>query len=315
MAKRDLGPATLELVQAIDATVSGPMLVACSGGADSLALAGAASIVARRRDLPLRVVVIDHGLQPDSREVAERVVAQLAEHGMSGRVMSIVVDRAADGPEAAARQARYEALTAAAQGEEVVLLGHTLDDQAETVMLGLARGSGTRSLAGMPRRRGKFVRPLLGVRRATTEQACRELGLSWWDDPHNSVPQYARVRVRKKVLPRMETELGPGIAEALARTAELARADADLLDGLAARELAGLGDVDGLDGDWLTRLPPALRHRVVRDWLRLQGAEDLSAAHITAVAALATDWHGQRWVEVPGLKVERRKGVLRRLEP
>ena len=310
MARRELGPATLKIVQAIEAAVDGPMLVACSGGSDSLALAAGAAIAARRRDLPLRVIVIDHGLQDDSREVAERVVATLTDQGIPAQVMSIVVGDTAEGPEAAARRARYEALAAAARQDEVVLLGHTLDDQAETVLLGLARGSGTRSLAGMPARRGRFVRPLLGVRAETTKQACRELGLDWWTDPHNSATRFARVRVRTKVMPRLEAELGPGVAEALARSADLARADADLLDGLAARELAGQPS-DELDCSWLARLPEALRHRVLRDWLRAQGAGDVGAVHIASVAALATDWHGQKWVEVPGLRVERRKGVLR----
>ncbi len=310
MARRELGPATLEIVQAVDAAVDSPMLVACSGGSDSLALAAAADIVSRRRGLPLRVIVIDHGLQQDSREVADGVVAKLADLGIAAQVMSIVVGQDSDGPEAAARRGRYEALAAAAKDDEVVLLGHTLDDQAETVLLGLARGSGTRSLAGMPARRGRFVRPLLGVRAATTKQACRELGLEWWNDPHNSLIRFARVRVRRKVMPHLEAELGPGVAEALARSADQARADADLLDGLAARELATQPSGE-LDAAWLARLPEALRNRVLRDWLRAQGADDLAAVHISAVSALATDWHGQRWVEVPGLKVERRKGVLR----
>lgn len=312
MAQRELGPATLAIVQAIEAMVEGPMLVACSGGSDSLALAAGAAIVARRKDLPLRVIVIDHGLQAESRQVAEDVAAKLADRGIPAQVMSIVVDGNGEGPEAAARRARYEALAAAAQGDEVVLLGHTLDDQAETVLLGLARGSGTRSLAGMPARRGRFVRPLLGVRAETTKQACRELGLDWWTDPHNSATRFARVRVRTKVMPRLEAELGPGVAEALARSADLARADADLLDGLAARELAGQ-PVGELDCSWLVRLPEALRHRVIRDWLRAQGSGDVGAVHIAAVAALATDWHGQKWVDVPGVRVERRKGVLRRV--
>lgn len=310
MARRELGPATLEIVQAVEAAVDSPMLVACSGGSDSLALAAAANIVAQRKGLPLRVIVIDHGLQPDSREVAEGVVAKLAEQGITAQVMAIVVGQDGEGPEAAARRARYEALSAAARDDEVVLLGHTLDDQAETVLLGLARGSGTRSLAGMPPRRGRFVRPLLGVRAATTKQACRELGLEWWNDPHNSLIRFARVRVRKKVMPHLEAELGPGVAEALARSADQARADADLLDGLAARELATQATGE-LDAAWLARLPEALRFRVLRDWLRAQGGADLSAAHIAAVAGLATDWHGQRWIEVPGLRIERRKGALK----
>ena len=310
MAKRELGPATLAMVQAVDEAVSGAMLVGCSGGPDSLALALASAVVARSRGLAHRVVVIDHGLQPGSREQADAVVALLTGRGIPAVAMSVVVANAGEGIEAAARRARYEALTAAASGDEVILLGHTLDDQAETVLLGLARGSGTRSLAGMPAGRGRFVRPLLGLRAGTTREACREAGVAWWDDPHNASTRFTRVRVRTRVMPRLEAELGPGVAEALARTARLARADADLLDGLAARERAAHPG-DELDAAWLAALPEALRHRVLRDWLRERGAGDLSATHIWSVAALVTDWHGQGEVDVPGVRVRRRHGSLR----
>ena len=310
MAKRELGPATLAVVQAVDDAVSSAMLVGCSGGPDSLALALAAAVVARSRGLGLRVVVIDHGLQPGSREQAEGVVAQLAERGIQALAMSVLVDTTGEGIEAAARRARYEALSAAAAGDEVVLLGHTLDDQAETVLLGLARGSGTRSLAGMPPGRGRFLRPLLGLRAELTREACREAGLPWWDDPHNAATRFTRVRVRTRVMPTLEAELGPGVAEVLARTARLARADADLLDGLAARERASHPG-DELEAGWLAALPEALRHRVLRDWLRERGSGDLGAGHIWAVAALVTDWHGQGDVDVPGARVRRRHGSLR----
>lgn len=307
MARRELGPAALQVVRALDAAVSGPMLVACSGGADSLALAATAAIVARRRKLPLRAIVVDHSLQQGSADVAAAVVAQLAGIGIRAEVLAVTVSASGDGIEAAARHARYAALDAAAKPDEVVLLGHTLDDQAETVLLGLARGSGTRSLAGMPARRGRFLRPLLGVRAEVTRQACLELGLQPWSDPHNAQPRFTRVRVRQRVLPALEAELGPGVAEALSRSAELARIDADLLDELAARELAGR-DGDQLDCAWLAGLPQALLSRVLRDWLRGHGATDLSAGHLVSVGALVIDWHGQRWVDLPRVRVFRRDG-------
>ncbi len=310
MARRALGPATLQLVQAVEAVATGPMLVACSGGPDSLALAAAAGIVAARRRLPVRAVVVDHGLQPDSAVVAAAAEHALVGLGLDTVVLGVVVDPAGQGIEAAARQARYAALAAAAAPGEVVLLGHTIDDQAETVLLGLARGSGTRSLAGMPARRDCFVRPLLGLRAETTRAACVELGLQPWDDPHNAEPRFTRTRVRERVLPVIEAELGPGVVLALARSAELARADADLLDELAASELASQ-DGSGLDCAWLAGLPPALLSRVLRDWLRAAGVADLSAAAIAAVGRLVTDWHGQRWAEVPGAQVVREGGSLR----
>lgn len=332
MARRALGPAGLAVVQAVEQVATGPLLVACSGGADSLALAAAAAIVGRRRELPVRAIVVDHGLQPGSDEVAARVGRQLAPMEVS--VVSVQVHVAGEGLEAAARTARYHALESAAAADELVLLGHTLDDQAETVLLGLARGSGVRSLAGMPARRGPFVRPLLGLRRATTRAACAELCLEPWDDPHNESSDFARARVRHRVLPVLEDELGPGITEALARTADLARADADLLDELAARLREGrdvqdlltpIGEIPGqardpssagsaetgLDVHWLAGLPGALRSRVVRTWLAEAGGRDLSAAHLRAVLALVTGWRGQGALDLPGVQVVRRDGALR----
>jgi tRNA(Ile)-lysidine synthase len=211
----------------------------------------------------------------------------------------------AGGPEAAAREARYRALDEAADrlGAAAVLLGHTLDDQAETVLLGLARGSGPRSLAGMPSRRGRFVRPLLGLDRSTVRAAARASGIPVWDDPHNSDPSFARARVRDEVLPILEKALGPGVPEALARTAALARDDADALDGWAARAydsaLAGPGV---LAVGALTELPSAVRSRVLRRAALAAGAPgtDLTARHVAELDRLVTDWHGQGPLHLPG---------------
>ena len=218
------------------------VLVACSGGADSLALAAATAFAAPRLGLRAGAVTVDHGLQPRSAERAAKVAALLGELGLDPvRSAAVTVPQAgpgAKGPEAAARVARYGALDAAAAeyGAAAVLLGHTLDDQAETVLLGLARGSGGRSLAGMPARRGPYRRPLLAVRRAATAAACAELGLEPWQDPHNADFRFARARVRHQVMPALEAALGPGVAEALARTAGQLRADAECLDDLAFAE-------------------------------------------------------------------------------
>jgi tRNA(Ile)-lysidine synthase len=178
----------------------------------------------------------------------------------------------------------------------VVLLGHTLDDQAETVLLGLARGSGARSLAGMPPRRGRYARPFLDLPRATTVRACAVLGLAPWDDPANADPRHARNRARHRALPALEEALGPGVTDALARTARLLRADADLLDGLAAAAYAETG----LDARRLADLPAALRSRVLLTAARDAGAVDLGAGHVAAMDALVTDWHGQGPVDLPG---------------
>ncbi len=314
MARRALGPARLQLVNAIHAalhTSDGALLVACSGGADSLALAAAATVVAGRRSCSLAAVVVDHGLQAESAAAATDAAAQLSAFGIDDvRVLPVSVGDVG-GPEAAARAARYAALRAeAARTGSTVLLGHTLDDQAETVLLGLARGSGIRSLAGMASRIGPFLRPFLDVPRSVTEAACGELGVMPWRDPHNADPTYARARVRHRVLPLLEAELGPGIAAALARTAELAREDADLLDRLAADSQADVMVAGELDCAGLANLPPALRSRVLRTWLDARGARDLGQVHVAAVEALVVDWHGQGAIDVPGLAVRRVAGRL-----
>ncbi|MFT4165265.1 MAG: tRNA lysidine(34) synthetase TilS [Microlunatus sp.] len=319
MARRALGPATLALVQAVESSLidtDRSLLVACSGGPDSLALAQAVMHVGRRRKLPIAAVVVDHGLQPQSSDQAETVVSTLTSMGFDQAAVRVVdvIDTGA-GPEADARKARYRALEIEAEerGGATVLLGHTRDDQAETVLLGLARGSGTRSLAGMAVRSGPggcWLRPLLGIAREVAEQVCNENGLDPWRDPHNLDPAYARVRVRRTVLPLLEAELGPGIADALARTALLARDDADLLDALAAEADPGSAALECVQ---VENLPPALRRRVLARWLKLaHGLAGLSAGHLFAVDALLTDWHGQSGVDLPGgVRVRRADGLLR----
>jgi tRNA(Ile)-lysidine synthase len=291
-----------------DLTAGDLVLVACSGGADSLALAAATAFAAPRLDLRAGGVTVDHGLQPGSGERAAEVAGLLAKFGLDPvRAVAVTVP-AGPGPEAAARVARYGALDRAAgeYGAAAVLLGHTLDDQAETVLLGLARGSGGRSLAGMPARRGRYRRPLLAVRRATTGTACAELGVEPWQDPHNRDLRFARARVRHQALPALEAALGPGVAEALARTAGQLRADAECLDDLAFAEsgqLRGYGsDPAGLDAGWLRALPAAIRTRVLRDAAIMAGCPHgaLTAGHIDRIDALITAWHGQRWVDLPG---------------
>ncbi len=313
MARRELGPAALAVVQAVAAALTDAdahLLVACSGGPDSLALAFGAHRAATREGRALTAVVVDHNLQPDSAAVAERAGDQLGRLGFTDVVIAEVTvpADAEGGPEAAARTARYAALhSEAGRRSATVWLGHTLDDQAENVLLGLARGSGIRSLAGMAPRAGWLVRPLLGLRRAVTEQACAELGLDPWSDPHNADPRFARVRVRRTVLPTLEVELGPGVAEALARTAALAREDADLLDALAAEADPG---TDTLHAATLLDQPAALRTRVIRRWLLRHGADEATARHVAAVEELVTRWHGQGEINLPGVRVTRQDGSL-----
>ncbi|WP_374454575.1 tRNA lysidine(34) synthetase TilS [Nocardioides sp.] len=291
--------------------------VACSGGADSLALASAAVFEGHKLGLRVVGVTVDHGLQPWSADQAARVVAQLASLGVDETLTATVsVDAGAGlGPEAAAREARYAVLEEVAThlGAARVLLGHTLDDQAETVLLGLTRGSGGRSLQGMRPGFGVFARPLLGVRRDDTVTACQVEGLEAWDDPHNHDPGYTRVRVRERVLPVLEDELGPGIAAALARTAEQLRDDTALLDELADRVLADVRRAEGLDVEALRAQPPSLRHRVLHRAALAAGvpAAELTRAHVLEVDRLLVDWRGQRWIDLPGpRRATRRDGLV-----
>jgi len=238
-----LSPVVASVRKAVRASLAGLapgelVLAACSGGPDSLALAAALAFVAPRAGLRAGAVTVDHGLQEGSADRAAQVAAVLLGLGLDPvRAVAVTVD-GVGGPEAAARTARYAALESAAAdlGAAAVLLGHTLDDQAETVLLGLARGSGARSLSGMAPRRGLFLRPLLGVRRQATTGACAALGLSPWADPHNADRRFARVRVRLDALPALEAALGPGVAEALARTADQLRDDAEVLEKIVCDE-------------------------------------------------------------------------------
>jgi len=286
------------------------VIVALSGGVDSLTLLRATLLEGDG----LRVIagIVDHGLQEDSAAVAERVAVLASQLGCQEvHSLPVVVPETSAGPEAAAREARYHALTTLADRVRAdrILLGHTLDDQAETVLLGLARGSGTRSLAGMSRQRGLLNRPLLGLRRHVLEQAAHYWELEPWLDPHNQESRFARVRVRQTVLPVLEAELGPGIAEALARTAGLAAQDADALDSLAEREYRIVAAHDGsLAVRPLQQAPAALASRVIRLWLRARGvpANDLSAGHIGAVLRLVHQYRGQGPLSLPGhLRVHR----------
>lgn len=301
--------------------VDGPVAAAVSGGADSLALAAA---LAHLRPDALALVV-DHGLQPGSAQVARQAADVCAGLGLVPHVLSAPPAPPAPGssedpqhpdavdlpkgvrgrgPEADARAIRYALLDAAVREHRLaaVLLGHTLDDQAETVLLGLARGAGARALSGMPPARGRYLRPLLGLHRAVTHAACVEARAVAWQDPHNTDPAYARVRVRTRVLPVLESELGPGVAAALARTAAQLREDADALDALTP-------DTD--DVAELAALPAALRSRALKRWAERACGGAVTGVHVDALRALVEDWRGQGPVALPnGVRAARRRGRL-----
>jgi tRNA(Ile)-lysidine synthase len=292
-----------------------PVLVACSGGADSLALAAATAFEAPRAGCPAGLITIDHGLQVGSQRQARRVAALGYELGFDPVHVVVVQVGRSGGPEAAARDARYQALDAAALAHGArVLLGHTLDDQAETVLLGLGRGSGPRSIAGMRTVDGNYRRPLLDIRRETTQAACAALGLPVWHDAHNDDPRFARVRVRQ-LLPALDDALQGGVAAALARTAALTRVDLDALDHIAAGQAATAIDGDGLVVDALREQPEAIRTRILRLWVARTGVA-VTAHHLGALDALLVDWHGQGPIQLPGgFAAVRSSGRLRLQDP
>jgi tRNA(Ile)-lysidine synthase len=295
------------------------VMAACSGGADSLALLAATCVEAGKRDLHVIGVTVDHGLQEGSAAQAQHVVEQMAKLG-ADETVSIRVDvhASGQGPEAAAREARYAVLEEVAQrvGSRTVLLGHTLDDQAETVLLGLTRGSGARSLAGMRRGFDVFRRPLLDVTRAQTEAACRAEHIEWWTDPHNEDPRFTRSRVRHRVLPVLEEELGPGVTAALARTADQLGEDSRALDELALRAYGAVRGDDGAIECWQLEVHPwAVQARVLRLAALDAGspASELFRVHVVALGEMVEGHESavrHKQIQLPGHVTAYREGDL-----
>lgn len=279
----------------------GELAVAVSGGADSLALTDAAAHAGHRLGMAVRALVVDHGLQEGSAGIASSAAGLARKLGADSAEVLTVEVTGSGGPEAAARRARYAALRGAlSRDDALVLLGHTRDDQAETVLLGLGRGSGPRSVAGMRPLDPPWARPLLDTPRALTRQACAELGVEPWDDPHNADPRFTRVRLRNEVLPLLEDVLNGGVSAALARTAAQLREDLEALDALADDLLARARDGAGLSTVVLTAAPAVLRRRALRKWLLEAGVRDLTDGHLRSLDALVGDWRGQGGVWLPG---------------
>lgn len=323
-----LSPVVAEIRRAVrtalgDLPDGATVIVALSGGADSLALAAATAFEARPRGMRVLSATIDHGLQEGSADAAARAAAQaeaLGIHALIGRA-DVAAIPSGSGMEAAARDARYAALREIASTERAsaVLLGHTLDDQAETVLLGLARGSGAASLQGMaPHREDDdgtvWLRPMLGARRATTEKFCAASALEPWNDPHNLEHRFARVRVRDKVLPVLETELGPGIAEALARTAEQLREDAEAFDEMIHETIEDIVEHAeagiSVSVAALAANPAALRNRIIRLVAHSEFGASLTRIQTVEVARLVTDWSGQGPIDLPGCSAARIGGSI-----
>ncbi len=298
----------------LNLTKGSTVSVACSGGADSLALASAALFEGNRAEINVIACIVNHNLQEGSMEVALRTKGILMEMGFSVvEIMEVHIQQSSLGMEAAARNARYEALTEFAEKHNAVLtmLGHTQDDQAETVLLGLARGSGAKSIAGMPTLSpdGKYLRPLLGITRKETVSYCEDLSLEYWSDPQNLDTKFTRVKARLNVLPVLEGELGPGITQALARTAEILQDDIAYLEVQAEKAFSEVTKTTNnsvvIDTEGLEKLPKALSSRVIHKSLSLMGAEP-AKVQIDSVMELVTNWHGQKPLTLPSVRVERK---------
>ncbi|MGC2940380.1 MULTISPECIES: tRNA lysidine(34) synthetase TilS [unclassified Brevibacterium] len=268
------------------------VIVAVSGGADSMALLHATAFLHRRGEIRARAVTVDHGLQTVTAEVAARVAAAAESWGMPAEVMPVSIDAGEEGLEAAARTARYAALETArtAAGADWILTAHTRRDQAETVLLGLMRGSGTRSLAGMSPLTGHLMRPLLGLDRDQTEASCRAQGVEVWNDPMNADTAFTRIRARR-LLAGVEAELGQPITANLARTADLCRADADFIDARAEAEGQRIRGVASVPVEIFTALDDAVFSRVVREWVVSLGVpgQNLGAVRVAELCALIRD--------------------------
>ncbi|GGD89575.1 tRNA(Ile)-lysidine synthase [Microbacterium murale] len=321
-----LSPAIAEIRLAVRTALAplperSSIVVALSGGADSLALVAATAFEARARGMQVVSATIDHGLQEGSADAATAAAAKAETLGIRSAIKRVEVRRDADGPESAARDARYAALRRIAEEERAaaVLLGHTLDDQAETVLLGLARGAGAASLQGMSPNRADddglmWVRPMLGVRRETTRAFCAASDLVPWDDPHNLDDRFARVRVRERVLPVLESELGPGIAKALARTAEQLREDAEAFDEMIRETIEDIVEHAeagiSVSASALAANPAALRNRIIRLVAHSEFGASLTRTQTVEVSRLVTDWSGQGPIDLPGCSAARVGGRI-----
>ncbi|MDO5076863.1 tRNA lysidine(34) synthetase TilS [Corynebacterium sp.] len=289
-----VSPAFLRVRVAVREFAAGPVIVGVSGGPDSLALIAAA----RAEGVAAHAVIVDHALQPHSADVAARAAECVHRCGASATIVRIDVPTTGESIEAAARRARYEALEQAAAGRDI-WVGHTMDDQAETLLLGALRGRAT----GMQPRRGAIVRPLLQVRRADTIAACDELGFDYWRDPHNEDTRFRRVAVRTQVLPLLSDILGGDCVPALAQAgADVAGAHAYLRDGIQVGDTLDIAELE---------VHPARRRQIIATWLQHHNAQ-VTGATISAIERLVTHWHGQGEVLVgaQGLAVRRRGGIL-----
>lgn len=302
----DARRAIREAFETKELAIAKQVLLAVSGGPDSMALALAAGFELPKMGIKVSAAIVNHNLQLGSGEVAMTTANRLQKLGIESTIINITVPSGKGGPEALARDARYEALENYREevAADYILLGHNLDDQAESVMLGLTRGSGLKSIAGMKLVDGYLVRPLLGLEKATLEKACTDSGTEYWVDPHNQDEAFTRVRIRK-LMQKIEAELGPGVNQALARTADLAQKADDYLS-LEARKLIDTAKKDaGYEVSVLGEAHVALMHKALQLICIDSGAQSVSRAQVLGVAELIGNWHGQKPLSLSGITVER----------
>ena len=283
------------------------VLVGCSGGADSLALAWTTLVVGKRLELKTGVIIVDHQLFPESNSVALNAKKQCEDLGIEEVIIKKVnVEQTHEGLEAAARIARYEAFENVLQetNAQVILLAHTQDDQAETVLMRLTRGSGAKSLSGMAQVSGKYLRPFLHLRKKLVHDSLDLIGLKAWQDPANTDHQFLRVKVRHELMPKIVEVLGESAISSLDKTSQLLRLDNQALEELAQQFFESQKDVktNGLEISELEKLPEAIRTRVLKIFAIASGVHPgpFSFEHIEAIDALVKNWHGQGNVDLPG---------------
>lgn len=293
----------------------GPITVACSGGADSLALAHATAVYAKKNALAMpHWVYVNHGLR-DEAESEGAHIAQIAK-GIGASFEECRVQVSTKGSlEARAREARYSALQKAATiaGAKWVLLGHTSSDQSETVFMRIFRGTGLVGLAGMPRERGIFARPLLGFRRQDTEAYCRTHSLDFIEDTMNRDEQFTRVRIRHHWLPELRKE-NPKVDGALLRLAESARDHREVLDWAAKAVLQEHRHTDGsLDvGEVWKSYPDSLAKRALALHFGSGEGGELEALHLEDLLAMARGEIAQSGqLSLPGATVIREYEIMR----
>ena len=299
------------------------VLIACSGGRDSLALTALSVIVCASRGIRCGVVIVDHHLQPHSTEIANTAAKHCLQSGIDEKyvyIQSVNVEDSGEGEESAARNARYQAIIDVAKKQQAaaVLLAHTANDQAETVMMGLKDSAGLEAVAGMKavtlRQNVLFARPLIKLSREDTTGICEDLGISWWDDPTNgddisqneelSENYPLRSRVRHTLMPYISRFFNANMVTLLSRGAEIARDDLDYINSQVDEASSQVMEFDKnaktvrLKADKLAQYHPSIRRRIIVRALSELGLR-FSSSHVSAVDELCTKWHGQKPFSLP----------------